>query len=299
MTRSAPLKILVLALLMACPAASEAEFRLERRLDLAPGGRLVVDAEGARISVQGGSGEGVHVVITSPRDDVEERYRFSVESEAGRALVVADRKGLGWFNSNRDSLRIKIEVPTETSVDLETSGGRIEIEELVGDAFLDTSGGRIDIADVRGDVDAQTSGGPISAESVAGSLKARTSGGSISVERVTGDVEASTSGGSVVLEEIGGRADAESSGGSVSVRFSPGNGRGGSLSTSGGTVTAYVDPDVALDLDASTSGGRVSLDVPVTVRGSVSKRAVRGKLNGGGPTLRMRSSGGGVRLRSR
>ena len=56
MTRSTTLKILALALLMACPATARADFRLERQLDLAPGGRLVVDTDSGRISVRVGSG---------------------------------------------------------------------------------------------------------------------------------------------------------------------------------------------------------------------------------------------------
>ncbi len=287
----------MLGLLMACPATAGADFRLEKELELAPGGLLIVDAEGGRISVEGGATDGVHVLVTSTRSDIEERYRFSFESSGERAKIEADRRGLGWFNWGDGGLRFEIRVPTETSVDLETSGGRIEVEGLEGEVLLDTSGGRIEIYDVRGDVDAHTSGGPITAEEIVGSLRAHTSGGSISVERVTGDVFANTSGGSVVLEEIGGHAEAKSSGGSISVRFSAGNGEGGTLSTSGGTVTAYVDETVSLDIDASTTGGRVTLDVPVAVRGAVSKRSVQGELNGGGPTLRMRSSGGSIRLR--
>jgi hypothetical protein len=49
-------------------------------------------------------------------------------------------------------------------------------------------------------------------------------------------------------------------------------------------------------VDASTSGGGVNSDVPVTIRGRVSRNALQGDLNGGGPLLRLRSSGGGVRV---
>ena len=80
--------------------------------------------------------------------------------------------------------------------------------------------------------------------------------------------------------------------------FTVGNARGGSLSTSGGSVTAYVDPAVGLDIDISTSGGSATVDLPVTVQGRLSRNAVSGTLNGGGESLRLRSSGGGVRLRS-
>ena len=58
-----------------------------------------------------------------------------------------------------------------------------------------------------------------------------------------------------------------------------------------------MDPGVGLEIDASTSGGSVDTDLPVTVRGSISKPALRGQLNGGGNRLRLRSSGGGIRIK--
>jgi hypothetical protein len=57
-----------------------------------------------------------------------------------------------------------------------------------------------------------------------------------------------------------------------------------------------VDPAVRLNIDASASGGRVSSDLPVTVKGTISKTSLRGTLNGGGAVLKLRSSGGGVSL---
>ena len=294
MTRSIALRFVVLAAWMACPASARADFRLERQLDLAPGGRLLLDTDDGRVTVRGGSQDGVRIRITSRRDDIDDRYRFSFESDGQRAVVKGDRRGASWFSWRRDSIEFEIEVPTATSLELETSGGRISVEGVDGELVVDTSGGSIEIVEVRGDVDAHTSGGPIEVVNVAGDLRADTSGGSISVEDVTGDVRAETSGGSIRMEEIGGRVYAHSSGGSVSVRFAGGNAEGGDLSTSGGTVTAYVDRSVPLDIDASTSGGRVSFDI--TVRGQVSKGKVQGTINGGGESLRLRSSGGNVRL---
>ena len=96
----------------------------------------------------------------------------------------------------------------------------------------------------------------------------------------------------------GGRVEAHSSGGPVTVRFAAGNNRGGVLSTSGGGVRTELDPSVALTIDASSSGGSVDSDFRVTVQGSQTRRrhSLRGDINGGGAMLRLRSSGGGVRI---
>ena len=56
-------------------------------------------------------------------------------------------------------------------------------------------------------------------------------------------------------------------------------------------------PNIAVDLDAHTSGGGVNSDLPITVMGHVSEDSLNGKVNGGGPKLVLRSSGGGIHVR--
>ena len=150
---------------------------------------------------------------------------------------------------------------------------------------------------MRGDVVADTSGGSISISDVTGKAHADTSGGSISMDDIGGDAVADTSGGSISIEGAGGKVEADTSGGPVTVAFLAGNAQGGTLSSSGGRVTAILDPSVGLDIDASSSGGSVSSDVPLTIRGTVSRSELKGTLNGGGAMLRLRSSGGGIRIK--
>ena len=80
------------------------------------------------------------------------------------------------------------------------------------------------------------------------------------------------------------------------MRFSPGNSSGGVVSSSGGSVRTEIDPGARVSIDAHASGGSVNSDVPVTIQGKIDNDSLRGEMNGGGPLLRLRSSGGGVRL---
>jgi hypothetical protein len=133
---------------------------------------------------------------------------------------------------------------------------------------------------------------------VQGSVRARSSGGLIDIDRPGGDVEASTSGAGIRVTDARGRVDARTSGGALSVAFGPGNARGGALSTSGSGAVVSVDPRVPLSIDASSSGGAVQAEIPITIQGTLSARRLRGTMNGGGETLTVRSSGGGVRITS-
>lgn len=305
-------------LLLCLPALADS--RIERELSLAPGGRLAVDTDAGSVTVTGTGRPGARVVITASRDDLESLFAFDFQETEGLAKITAHRKGsrLGsWFHwGSQGALHFEIEVPRETALDIDTSGGSIRVEategatrldtsggsiqvsKLKGDVLAGTSGGSIGIQQVEGEVNVDTSGGSIDVNGVRGSLRAETSGGSIQIFGVTGDLEAQTSGGSIRIGEAGGRVTADTSGGSVAVSFARGNSRGGYLSTSGGRVVAVLDPSASLDVDAAASGGSVSCELPVTVRGTPSKSSLLGELGGGGELLKLRASGGGVRIES-
>ena len=299
-------------------ASAWADYRTERRLALEPGGTFTLVSDVAGVTLTGDSASGAIVTITSRRDDFEELFDLQFEETAGRATVTVKRRGSWlknfWAGDWFSDTHITIRVPSATAADLRTSGGSIDasrltsrlamrtsggslrVESVAGDVDGNTSGGSIRMRDVGGNVLASTSGGSIDITGVRGSLRATTSGGGITIATVAGELHASTSGGGVDIRDAGGRVEAHTSGGPVTVRFAPGNSRGGELTTSGGGVRTEVDPKVALTIDASSSGGGVSSDVPVTVQGQIDRNALRGDLNGGGALLRLRSSGGGVRI---
>lgn len=283
--------------LLANPAS--ADFRRQQKLALAPGGELVVDASGGSVTVTGGATDGATVVITSTRDDIEEHYSFELTSEPGRARVVSRRRG-GWFQglgwSGSGKLHFDVRVPRETRVNLESSGGGIRVSALKGNARVHSSGGGLRIADIAGNIDADSSGGGVEVKKVRGNVTAESSGGGIDIAEVSGNVDASSSGGGVHVNGVGGRVTADSSGGSVSAVLAEGHTAGGSLSSSGGGVSVAVARDTRLSIDAYSSGGSVKCELPVQPEGKQTRTTLRGDLNGGGPTLKLRSSGGGIHI---
>lgn len=302
-------------LFLVTPAA--ADFRVERQLRLAPGGVFTLETFAGSVSVVGDSPSGVTVNVTSTRDDIERRVDLRMNEESGRVAVTMKRRGTvsRWFDrwQSYGNLRFTVHVPNQTDVSVTTSGGAVQVSRLDGEVELRTSGGRVQATDIIGNVGARTSGGAIRVDrvrgtveagssgggieivAVAGNVRAGTSGGTITVESATGDVSAETSGGGIRVRGVGGRVDAHTSGGPISVAFAPGNASGGELSTSGGGVSAAVDPGARLSIDASTSGGGITSDLALTTR-SVSRTAIRGDLNGGGPALRLRTSGGSIQI---
>jgi DUF4097 and DUF4098 domain-containing protein YvlB len=307
--------ILWIAVLGLAALPALAETRIEKTLKLSPGGEFRLDTDMGKVTLTGSSAQDVHVVITSRRKDLDDLLAFRFDESPGVVSITARKKHkFDWFSSSGSSVQYEIRVPAETRVSVDTSGGGITvsgirgavradtsgggigISDVVGDVEADTSGGGISLKDIKGRVSANTSGGGVEAIAIDGPVHAESSGGSIELERVTGDIVADTSGGGIRIVEAGGRVKADTSGGGIEASFAKGNSLGGSLETSGGGIEVTLDPGADLSIEAS--GNAVKTDLPLAVRGEISRGSLSGTLGKGGNTLRLHTSGGSVRIQS-
>jgi lia operon protein LiaG len=72
-----------------------------------------------------------------------------------------------------------------------------------------------------------------------------------------------------------------------------------SFQASSGSITVTLPEDQDFVLDARTSSGRIDLDFPITVEGRIDKNEVEGAVGSGGSLVKVKTSSGGVELRSR
>jgi DUF4097 and DUF4098 domain-containing protein YvlB len=277
-------------------SAVAAEKMFDRSFDATPGQRLKVEADGGSISVTGTEGQKVvvHIRATGSDDRLEE-LQLSADRDGEGVSVIAKRKReiSGWF-TNSPRVEVTIQVPRQYNVDLQSSGGGLKVQRLNGTANGRTSGGSIDLEAIQGTVQMRTSGGSINARGLNGKTELNTSGGAISVDQVQGGLRAHTSGGPIRVERASGVIDVQTSGGSINVGLEGAN-EGIVAKTSGGGITLRVPGTTKGTLNASTSGGRVSSDLPVTTNES-GKSSLRGTINGGGPEILARSSGGSINV---
>lgn len=305
-------------------AQADIESTVERQFSVQAGGKLVIDSDLGSIEVTAGASDKVALTVHQKVDagsaSAAEKYLRDLKldfSQSGNTVTVTARYNREkWFNwSNRHlKLRFVAQVPAAFNVDLKTSGGSISVDDLQGEAVSKTSGGSLKFGNITGPVTGKTSGGSITLEGckgqallntsggsirvgrVDGEVEAHTSGGSIHIEKSKGRVEASTSGGSINVEEVYGEIDASTSGGTVSATIQEQPAGACRLSTSGGSVNVTLAPYIKADVDASTSGGRVRTDFEVTVQGEIGRSHLTGKINGGGPLLHLRTSGGNINI---
>ncbi|NMH60633.1 DUF4097 family beta strand repeat-containing protein [Alteromonas ponticola] len=232
---------------------------IEQSFSAQAGDTLYLKTDQGSIEIKTHNKRAIDVYVEIDGEE-EDEFKVSFDEHSDGLKIRGEREDRhGW---SRTRIAYLITVPQEYNLDLNTAGGKIEIED-----------------DLTGDIDA------------------RTSGGSISVASVNGDVQLHTSGGSIKTKDINGEIDAHTSGGSINVTFAKQFTEDATLNTSGGSILAVLPADIKMDLDASTSGGRVRSDFEVD--GRVKKRSIDGEVNGGGPQLKLHTSGGSIRIEKR
>ncbi|MFB6230999.1 MAG: DUF4097 domain-containing protein [Salinibacter sp.] len=194
-------------------------------------------------------------------------------------------------------------------VDAETAGGSIKVDGAQGSVRANTSGGDVTVRGASGSVNAETSGGDIILEDIGGDATAETSGGDIEGRGLRGAVDAETSAGDIELRGVEGPVQAETSVGDIevqSVATSYATDPAMDLTTSHGdiqlTVPASLQASIQAKVEDQMGGGdpdNIRSDVPLTREGGDGEPLrARGDMNGGGPGLRLETSGGSIQIRT-
>lgn len=128
-------------------------------------------------------------------------------------------------------------------------------------------------------------------------LSLKTTNGGISVEAVDSHVDLHTTNGGVKLARMAGDVEGRTTNGGIDVDLDGSGWQGGGLDlqTTNGGVRVLVPAEYNAHLDTGTSNGNVRIDFPVMVQGQIGK-SFSGDLGGGGATIRVRTSNGGVRI---
>jgi DUF4097 and DUF4098 domain-containing protein YvlB len=240
------------------------------------GGNIHVDDIGGTISAETGGGG---IEVGNVASDVNLHT-------GGGPIKVNSAKGKIVAQSGGGSVQV---VSGAAGAELETGGGTIEVERCNGNVKATTGGGNIDLGDIGGGAEISSGGGSLRLASAKGPVRAETGGGMI---------------------ELGGipSARAETGAGSIEAKFIPSTGQRTDswLQTTAGDITVYIDPSVNLSIRASievANGHRIRSDFPeihVTAEGGDwGPKTVTGEgnLNGGGPTLKVRTTTGDISIR--
>ncbi len=277
---------------------AESNRHFEKDFTVSSGGTVHLDSDAGDVAIESWDSSEVKVTVDiSGSDERVDKFDVRFSSSGNDVEIVGRSNEEKFFKWNVGNFQVKyhILVPKKFNLDATTAGGDMSADGISGDVTYHTSGGDVRATSITGKTQLSTSGGDVKVNDVYGGLKVNTSGGDIVTDGVKGNVDVETSGGSVHVSSTDGSVHAESSGGDITVNLK-GENKGIDVETSGGTVELYLSESVKATVDASTSGGKVRCELPVTVHGDVEDDELHGTINGGGATIRARSSGGDVKI---
>jgi hypothetical protein len=130
-------------------------------------------------------------------------------------------------------------------------------------------------------------------------IDATNTNGQISLTGMNGKVTAHTTNGGVVGRNLTGGVDATSTNGGVNIELASIGPDRISLRTTNGGVTLTVPENAKADVTATCTNGGIQFSGVKMEVSEQSRRKLEGKLNGGGTPIELRTTNGGVRLRSK
>lgn len=184
------------------------------------------------------------------------------------------------------------------------SGSRVEVTvrhpKVHGFHFQTPSANLIVSVPARADVSARSGDGSIDVERITGHIQLRSGDGSIRARSIGGDLDVHTGDGSVAVSGALTRVRAQSGDGSVKVHANAGSAPSSDwdIVTGDGSVTLEVADGFNAEVDARTGDGGIRMhDLTLSnVTGTIERRALKGRLGAGGPTVRVRTGDGSITL---
>lgn len=272
--------ILALALTPAALFAAEGTF--DKTLSVSGAANLSVNTGAGYIHITPGPDGSIHIIghvhsshgwfDGSPEDTVRKVTDNPPIEQNGNNVEVGKHTHL-----QNVSIDYVITAPRGTTVEAGSGSGDLNISNLGAPLKAGTGSGSIEANDLSGDVALSTGSGDIRAMiNGAHYVKAGTGSGTIRLQGVTGGLFAETGSGDI---EVGGQ---------------PGD--GWKLETGSGSVTLNTGHGAHFNLDASTGSGDVHSDPPLLTHGSTDRHHITGEINGGGPTVRIETGSGDVRV---
>jgi hypothetical protein len=263
--------------LAAIPAmATEATF--ERNLTVKGKLELTVATGSGNIHLTRGSGSQVHIFgkVKSNWGASDERVREIAANPPIEQTGNIVRIGARHENYNHISIDYEIEAPADAYLDAGSGSGNVTDEGVGENAKLNSGSGNVRGTDLHGSFSLGTGSGNVYAEQTGeGDVKAQTGSGNIELKNLRGGLRADTGSGNIVV------------GGAPLSTWH--------LHTGSGNAELWVG-DAPLTLDAETGSGNIHTDREMLTQGSNDRHHVTGKLNGGGPTVRVETGSGDIRV---
>jgi beta-lactamase regulating signal transducer with metallopeptidase domain len=276
-----PAPMIHIASVVAVAASSMQEggpLSFDRTLSVSGAAQLAVSTGSGDIHITRSSGNQIHIHghIHVSYEGSEERAREIAANPPIEQSGDTIRVGQHQEHWHGISIDYQIEAPAGTVLTANSGSGNIVDDGVGQNARL------------------QTGSGDIHATSLAGPFVVKTGSGNIFAEQTgQGDVIADTGSGDIELKNIHGAFHGQTGSGEIKASGTPS--ASWTLETGSGNIELWTG-NAPLTLEASTGSGSVSTEHEMMVQGSFDHHHIHGTLNGGGPTIRVQTGSGDIRI---
>lgn len=224
--------------------------------------QVVVDANDGEVEVSVASSQQVEVRVITHGWKINDDLQVTGNQSGNRVEVKLHKASRVCFGFCFQSVKVEVRVPRESDLDIHTGDGNVRIDSVRGNFQLETNDGDVRVHDIEGSLHADTHDGNIDVNGRVDLLSLHTGDGNIDA-----DVSASSASQAAWM-----------------------------LRTGDGHVRLRLPEKLGVDLDAHTGDGHVRVDFPVTTSAAGQENAVRGKINGGGISIELRTGDGDIKV---
>ena len=230
-------------------------------------------------------------------------YIHVMPGDPSSVHIIAHIRARGLFNAADVVRRVENNPPIQQSGDIINIGRdaphnvAIDYDITVPpdtELAAQSGSGDLRIANINGAVRAGTGSGSIQADGLSGHIVLHTGSGDIHASfDNSNDVKAQTGSGSITLKNVQGLLVAQTGSGDIDVSGTPS--AGWDLKTGSGDVTLHTD-GAHYSINATTGSGSVHSDQSISTHGTIGHHHITGDINGGGPTVRIVTGSGDIRI---
>jgi len=246
------------------PSAANAD-QWNKHWSVGPNPELRITAGDAAVIVEATGSNGIDASLRTEGWSIGSSGIQVVEHQSGNLVQIDIKIPSTHFGFGNRSIVLEVRVPRELQGYIHTGDGSVRLRGLHGSLRVETGDGSVQGEDLDGSLDAHSGDGSVHA------------GGRFD------NVQLHTDDGSVELDALpGSRMQTD-----------------WRVQTGDGSVKLNLPRDLSTDLELRTGDGHIELDLPLSVTGLQSEHEVRGKLNGGGALLTVRTGDGSISIGSR